>query len=469
MADDAGNATFDDSASDEGSPLDSALNRRTLLRGVGAGAVLLGGGSVLDACSSSLKGNSASSSNSPAPTGSSGGSATGKTITIGFVTPLTGPLAGFATSDQYVVDTIKKTTQYSNGIKIGGTTYPVNIVVADSQSDPNRASQVTKQLITHNHADMVLVTSTPEVTNPVASVCEAQGVPCVATVVPWESWYFGRGAKPGTTFTYTTMFFFGIPEFGKCFIPMWNKIPNDKTVALMYPSDADGTAFRQGFPPLMHKAHYKTVDGGAYTDGQTDYTSMIAKFKSDGGDIYSNAPLPPDFNVFWKQAAQQGYKPKLATVAKVLLFPADCTALGDLVINVATDAWWTPSHPYKSSLDGMTSKELGDGFTAANNKQWVQALGSTYSLFEVAYNAFLAAADPHNAKQVAAKLRTMSYSGMVGPLDFAKGPVPGVAIIEPVGVQWKKGTGKFPYEMQIVDNSANKDIPLTGNLEPTNA
>jgi branched-chain amino acid transport system substrate-binding protein len=439
-----------------GSPASGALNRRTLLRGVGAGAMLLGGGSVLDACSSSLKGNNSSSS-------------TGKTITIGFVTPLTGDLAGFATSDQYVVDTIRKTSQYSKGIKIGSTTYPVNIVVSDSQSDPNRASQVAKQLITQNKADMVLVTSTPEVTNPVASVCETQGVPCVSTVVPWESWYFGRGAKPGTTFTYTTMFFFGIPEFGKCFIPMWNRIPNDKTVALMYPNDADGNAFRMGFPPLMHKAGYKkTIDGGAYTDGLTDYTTMIGKFKKAGCQLYSNAPLPPDFNIFWKQAAQQGFKPKLATVAKVLLFPADCTALGDLVINVATDAWWTPFHPYKSSLDGMTSKELGDGFTAANNKQWVQALGSSYSLFEVAYNAFAAVSDPHNHNQVAAKLRTMNYTGMCGPLNFAAGPAPGVAIIEPVGVQWKKGTN-FPYEMQIVDNSANKDVPLTGELEPTNA
>jgi branched-chain amino acid transport system substrate-binding protein len=454
MADDESTLTED------GAPVSSnlAFGRRTLLRGVGAGAALLGGGSVLEGCSSSLKGSSNSSN--------------GKTITIGFVTPLTGALAGFASSDQFVVDTVRKTSQYSKGIKIGGKTYPVNIVVEDSQSDSNIASQVTKKLITQDKADMILVTSTPEVTNPVASICESQRVPCVATVVPWESWYFGRGAKPGSTFTYTTMFFFGIPQFGTCFIPMWNRIKTDKTVALMYPNDADGNAFRDakaGFPPLMHAAGYKTVDGGAYPDGQTDYTAMIDKFKSKNCDVYSNAPLPPDFNVFWKQAAQQGYKPKIATVAKVLLFPADCTALGDLVINVATDAWWTPFHPYKSSLDGMTSKELGDNFTKANNKQWVQALGSSYSLFEVAYNAFAAAADPHNALQVAAKLRTMNYTGMCGPLDFAKGPAPGVGLIEPVGVQWKKGTGSFPYEMQIVDNSANKAVALTGELEPTNA
>ena len=50
---------------------------------------------------------------------------------------------------------------------------------------------------------------------------------------------------------------------------------------------------------------------------------MISKFKAHNCEVFSNAPLPPDFNVFWKQAAQQGFKPKIATVAKVLLFPAD--------------------------------------------------------------------------------------------------------------------------------------------------
>jgi len=196
---------------------------------------------------------------------------------------------------------------------------------------------------------------------------------------------------------------------------------------------------------------------------------MISKFKNAKCEIYVNGPLPPDFNVFWKQAAQQGFRPKLATVAKVLLFPADVVALGDLVTNIATDAWWTPTMPYKSSLTGQSAKDLADAFTAATGKQWVQALGSTYSLFEVAYNAFAAVDDPHDHDQVAEQLRKMKFSGMSGALDFTAGPVPGVAIVKPAGVQWKKGTGKFPFELQVVDNSANKDAPIAADLEPTNA
>jgi len=63
----------------------------------------------------------------------------------------------------------------------------------------------------------------------------------------------------------------------------------------------------------------------------------------------------------------------------------------------------------------------------------------------------------------------VNYTGICGPLNFAAGPAPGVGIIPPVGAQWKKGTGKFPFEMQIVDNSLNKSVKITADLEPTNA
>jgi branched-chain amino acid transport system substrate-binding protein len=236
----------------------------------------------------------------------------------------------------------------------------------------------------------------------------------------------------------------------------------------MFPNDADGNAFRGAWPDIIDKAGYTFVDGGPYPDGTTDFSSMISLFKSKQCEVFINAPLPPDFNTFWKQAAQQGYQPKLATVAKVLLFPADTEALGDLVNNIATDSWWGPFMPYKSSLTGESAQDLANAFQSSSGKQWLQALGSTYSLFEVAHEAFTAVGDPHDHDAVASQLRNMSYTGMSGPLDFTKGPVPGVAIMQPVGVQWQKGK-QFPFEMVVVDNSLNPGVKLGGTLQPTNA
>jgi branched-chain amino acid transport system substrate-binding protein len=435
-----------------------AVARRSVLGGLGVGALAAGAGGVLSACGSGIKG--------------SGSSSSAGTITIGFITPLTGSLAGFASGDKFVLSTIRSSAAYAKGFKLGSKTYKVNVVVADSQSDPNRASQVARQLITSSHVDMILTTSTPETTNPVAGVCQAQGVPCLSTVVPWESWYAGLGGnpvQPTKTFEFTTMFFFGLKEFAGTFSPMWNRVSSDKVVACQYPNDADGNAFRAGFEPQIKAAGYTVVDGGAYTDGTSDFSSMLSLFKSKNAEIFSNCPLPPDFNTFWKQAAQQGWKPKLATVAKVLLFPADTAALGPLVKNIATDSWWGPYMPNKSSLTGQSAKALADAYTASTGSQWVQSIGSTYSLFEVAKEAFTAVTDPHDKAAVAKALHAVNYSGMCGAIDFASGPAPGVGIIKPVGAQWKPGTSKYPFEMVVVDNSLNPSVPIGGKLEPTNA
>jgi hypothetical protein len=38
--------------------------------------------------------------------------------------------------------------------------------------------------------------------------------------------------------------------------------------------------------------------------------------------------LPPDFTTFWNQALQRGLKPEVASIGKVLLFPAAVQPLG---------------------------------------------------------------------------------------------------------------------------------------------
>ena len=253
-------------------PADLGINRRSLLRGIGYGAVAAGAvgtSGLLAACGSGgIKG--------------TGGSGSSGTINIGFITPLTGELAGFASGDRFVLSQIKQSSVYKTGIKIGGKTYKININVQDSQSSPTRAAQVAQQLVL-NHADLILTTSTPETTNPVASACEKLHTPCLSTVVPWESWYAGLGGNPlapTTKFEYATMFFFGLKEFQGTFAPMWNRIHTNKVMACQYPNDSDGNAFRGGFEPLIKASGYTVVDGGPYTDGESNFTSMISLFKS---------------------------------------------------------------------------------------------------------------------------------------------------------------------------------------------
>jgi branched-chain amino acid transport system substrate-binding protein len=295
--------------------------------------------------------------------------------------------------------------------------------------------------------------------------------------VPWQSWYANLGGNPTpgkSTFKpkWATVYFLGVNDLCEAFIAMMNRIhkqlSTNKNIGCAFPNDSDGNAFRAAWPIFAHPAGYTLIDPPAYTDGLTNYSSMINQFKAHNCDFFTNVPLPPDFNVMWKQAAQQGYKPKLATVAKVLLFPSDVKALGSLVNNVATDAWWTPNMPWKSSLTGETCQQIASQYEAATGQQWVQAL-SNYSLFEVAYAALVASGDPHDKAAVADAMFKVNIEALAGQLNWTstKNPAPGVVDTPCVGVQWKPST-KWGYSMEVVDNTLMPNVPTTGTLEPTN-
>ena len=58
----------------------------------------------------------------------------GDTLKVGFVSPRTGPLAGFGQTDGYVLDLARKAL--AGGLDIGGKKYSVEILDQDTQSDP---------------------------------------------------------------------------------------------------------------------------------------------------------------------------------------------------------------------------------------------------------------------------------------------------------------------------------------------
>ena len=61
---------------------------------------------------------------------------------IGYIGPQSGPLGIFGMADQYLIDTIR--ANLAGGIEVGGKMMQVEIITADTQSDPVRASQITR-------------------------------------------------------------------------------------------------------------------------------------------------------------------------------------------------------------------------------------------------------------------------------------------------------------------------------------
>lgn len=391
-----------------------------------------------------------------------------KTIKIGFVTPKSGPLSLFSEADDYILAGANQA--FANGLQIGGSHYPVELVVKDSQSNPNRASEVAAELVGEG-VDLILVSSAPETVNPVSDQCELNGVPCISTVAPWQAWMFNRGGNPGEGFEYTYHFFWGLEDIVGVFADMWDSIDTNKKVAGLFPNDEDGKAWADdmfGSPALLEPRGYSMTKSGFYRVLSDDYSSIISNFKSFEADILVGVPIPPDFTTFWSQAQQQGFRPKAASIAKAILFPAAVGALGEAAHNLSSEVWWSPSHPYASSLNGVTSAGLAQQFTENTGKQWTQPIGFAHALFEIAADVLKRTAELGNPEATAAAIGQTSLDTIVGKVDWANSPIKNVAKTPLVGGQWRNSDGPNAHELIIVNNQRAPEVPVAGEFEELN-
>lgn len=386
------------------------------------------------------------------------------TFKIGYVAPQTGPLSVFAEPDPFTLAEMKKLL--ASGIKTGGKTYAVEVVYKDSQSSSSRAAEVTNELILKNKVDMVISGCTPETTNPVADACELNGMPCVTNDTPWQPHFFGRNGDPKKGFEWTNHFFWGLEDIIAVFTGIWDKTPNNRVVGALWPNDPDGNAWgdpKIGFPSVAAARKLQFVDKGRYQSPSDNFTAYITEFKKAGCDIVTGVMPPPDFGNFWAQCAQQGYKPKIVTVGKATEFPAAIAAYGPRSEGLSVEVWWSPSHPFKSSLTGQSSAELAAAYTKASGKPWSMPVGFKHSLFEVAIAA-LKASEGKGAKAIRDALRATNLATIVGPVNFRTGPVPSVSKTPLVGGQWQKRGNAL--ELVIVENGLATSVPIGGALKP---
>ena len=335
-----------------------------------------------------------------------------------------------------------------------------------------RAASVAKELINSDKVDLVLSTSTPETVNPVADACEAAGVPALSTTAPWEAFYFGRGAKPGepSPFKWTYHFCFGVGNFATLYADQWSKVPTNKRVGMLLPADADGNAIRGLLIPALQKAGFTVVDAGPYQNGIADFSAQIQKFRGEGVEIFNTFPFPPDFAVFWRQAAQRGLarQLKIVQLAKAGLFSAEMDALGPLARGLAAGAYWHPAFPFRSPATGQDGRQLADGWEKARNKGWTQQIGATASLFDAGLAALRACPDPKDRAALAKSLATLKTETAVGLVDFTAGPVPNCTTTGLVGVQWMPSPAgaKNRFEPMIVANADNPRVPVSMQMTP---
>lgn len=386
-------------------------------------------------------------------------------IKIGYVSPQTGPLAPFGEADKWVIEQMR--AAFKDGIAVGGARHAVEIVLKDSQSNPNRAGEVANDLILKDKVALVLTAGTPETANPVSDACELNEVPCVSSVVPWQPWFFGRNGDPKKGFDWTYHLFWGLEDVIAAYTNGWKSLQSNKKVGGLFPNDGDGNAWgdkKLGFPKPLADMGFALTDPGRFQSGTQDFSAQIAAFKRDNVEIVTGVVIPPDAKTFLTQARQQGFRPKVVTLGKALLFPGALEALGDLGLGLSTEVWWSPLHPFTSSLTRQSAKALADSYEAGTRKQWTQPIGFAHALFEVAASA-LARSRSLKAEDVRNAVASTSINSIVGPVQWGgPGPLKNVSRTPLVLGQWRKGQQR-KVELAIVNNGAAANIPTGGVMQ----
>ncbi|MCR5665686.1 MAG: ABC transporter substrate-binding protein [Eubacterium sp.] len=420
--------------------------RLTRIAALGVAALMVGS---LAACGSS---SSSSSTNE-----GGGSSSSGDTITVGVVYPQTGALAAFGAGTEemygYAVDEINE----AGGIEVDGETKKIELVYADSESDPTKASEAANNLINSKNVDIMLTAKTADTTVPVAAACERAGVLCLSVDTPDEAW-------ATSDYQYSYHAGFNTENELNSFKDAWDAagISGGK-VGVMHATDTEGQTMINAISEFCEANGYEAVDPGAYNSGDTDYTSIINELKDKGCDAVVGVMLTSDFGTFYSQLKSSGYMPKVTTVAKATLFKEDVDAAGadGLADGLCSEVWWTTSHPYVSSITGETCEELGAKWMELTGDEYAPATcGYDYANVEILYNV-LKNAGSLKLDKLTAACDELSVDTVIGAVDFNDQHYSVQPLVTGQWIYNEDGT----WTQEIIANTQVPDCPTTADLK----
>ncbi len=294
------------------------------------------------------------------------------------VAPLTGRPAPLGEPLSFVLRALAPCLE---GITHGGRRLCVRIAMRDSRSEPEAARQAVRELAEQDRVSLVLTMAGTQVLPAVTSVCEELGVPCVSATFPWQAFGAARGGDPLVAFDWTYHFAWGLDGIAGVFADLWERLEGEAVVSCLGNDGLQGRLSRDeqfGFAAAATRRGHRLIDPGGYREPAGDFTAHLQRIRGAGVDVVTSAATAADLALFLRQARESGVRPQLMTCSRWLTYPHAAVAHSPEVRDELTDmrvgtlVYWSPGHPYRSSHDGSSCKELADAYQQATGKPWLQ-------------------------------------------------------------------------------------------------
>lgn len=347
-------------------------------------------------------------------------------IVIGASLPLSGPLAGFGSFQQWgykrAVDQVNK----AGGIAINGTKQQVKLIIRDDKTDPNATASNTETLISRDRVVAMLGSCTPALVNAGALVSERAKKPMVTGCDPLEAF------KSVRKWNYVWDLFFHEPELAAAQFKAMEELgaKTNKKVAIWHDNGPDGQVVGgKIWPAIAKEFGYDVVQNAEFPIDNSQFTSIIGEAKSKGAEVVLVDAITPQAIAIRKQMAAAGYTPKVLNIEKGAEPVQFAEALGKLSDGILVGGYWDPTFPYPGAAD------LAKAFESETKLTSSQHIADSYAAAHILLDA-IAAAGSTDPEKINAAIAKTDKSYVVGPVKFDENHTAKLPI---VSLQWQSG------------------------------
>ena len=347
-------------------------------------------------------------------------------IVIGASLPLSGPLAGFGSFQQWgykrAVDEVNK----AGGIEVNGKKERVKLIIRDDKTDPNAAASNTETLISRDHVVAMLGSCTPTLVNAGALVAERAKKPLVTGCDPLEAF------KSVRKWNWVWDIFFDEPDLAAAPFETLQDlgVQTNRKLAIWHDNGPDGQVVGGKLEPeLAKKFGYEVVQNAEFPVDNSQFTSIIGEAKSRGADVVAVDAITPQAVAIRKQMAAGGYTPKVLNIEKGAEPVQFAEALGKLADGVLVGGYWDPSFPYPGAADLAKSFESETKLTSS------QHIANSYAAAQVLLDG-IAAAGSTDPQKINTAIAKTDKTYVVGPVKFDEHHTAKLPIVE---LQWQGG------------------------------
>lgn len=354
---------------------------------------------VLTACGGSSNGNSSNTS---------------KTLLFGAPISLTGSTSteGHLTLEGYQL-WVKEVNAHG-GIKVGNTSYQVQLKYYDDGSSPTKSAQLTQQLITSDKVNFLLGPYGTSPTLQDEAIAEQYQIPMVE----------GNGAAKAI-FSKGFHYIFGVlspaSEYAQVILEAALALPNPpKTVAIISANDAFSLEVAAAAKAYAASHNLNVVYYQQYPANSTDLTSVLTALKTSGPggtipDMLLGSGHENEAVTTMKEAKQLHINAKLYAFTVGPATPDFISALGSTANYILSSAQWTAQEKYNGiDVYGTPANYAQIYQTEYGHPPSYQSAESTAAGLAFQYAIQKAGSiDPQKVRDALASLDIMTFYGEI--------------------------------------------------------